>query len=78
MSRQRNADIQPNSLRDMRMRAVGEGVSGGCTVAGVIGMTAHYLGIAGLLCLAVVAGPGLLLASHMLERRASRGQKERE
>ena len=66
---------QANPLH-RRMRAVGAGVSIGCIAAGAIGLAVTYFGAAGIIGLAVLAGPGLIVAAHVLERRAHREQKE--
>jgi len=48
-----------------------------CTVVVVVIAAAYWLlGDHGVLVLAVVAGPGLILLSHFMERRAKRAQKE--
>lgn len=48
----------------------------GCVVASIAGVVIWRFGDAGLLGLAVAAGPGLILLSHFMERRAKRAQKE--
>jgi len=58
------------------LRAVGQGVCMGSVVAGVAGTIVFLFGDAGLLGLAVVAGPGLILLSNFMERRAKRAQKD--
>ena len=58
------------------LRALGQGVCMGCVVAGIAGAIVLRFGDAGLLGLAVVAGPGLILLSHFMEHRAKRTQKE--
>lgn len=58
------------------LRAVGQGVCMGCVVASIAGVVIWCFGDAGLLGLAVAAGPGLILLSHFMERRAKRTQKE--
>lgn len=58
------------------LRAVGQGVCMGCVVAGIAGTIVLRFGDAGLLGLAVVAGPGLILLSHFMERSEKRTQKD--
>lgn len=58
------------------LRAVGQGVCMGCVVASVAGTIVFRFGGAGLIGLAVVAGPGLILLSHFMERRAKLAQKD--
>jgi len=58
------------------LRAVGQGVCMGCVVASIAGLVIWYFGDAGLLGLAVAAGPGLILLSHFMERRAKRTQTD--
>jgi hypothetical protein len=58
------------------LRAVGQGVCMGCVVASVAGTIVFRFGGAGLIGLAVIAGPGLVLLSHFMERRAKRTPKE--
>ena len=58
------------------LRAMGQGVCMGCVVASIVGVVIWRFGDAGLLGLAVAAGPGLILLSHFMERRAKRAQKE--
>ena len=58
------------------LRAAGQGVCMGYVVASTAGLVIWRFGDDGLLGLAVVAGPGLILLSHFMERRAKRAQKE--
>ena len=58
------------------LRAVGQGVCMGCVVAGIAIAIILRFGDAGLLGLAVAAGPGLILLSYFMERRAKRAPKE--
>lgn len=60
------------------LRALGQGVTGGCVVSAVIGLIVMLFGEAGLIGLAFAAGPGLILLSNFMERRAKRAQKESE
>lgn len=60
------------------LRAVGQGVSLACVVSAVFGLVVWLFGEAGLIGLAFVAGPGLILLSNFMERRAKRAQKESE
>ena len=65
------------SAFDLRtLRAVGQGVCIGCVAAGIAVAIILRFGDAGLLGLAVVAGPGLILLSNFMERRAKLAQKE--
>jgi hypothetical protein len=57
------------------LRAVGQGVCMGCVIAGIAGTIVFQFGDAGLVALAVVAGPGLILLSHFMERLAKLAQK---
>jgi len=58
------------------LRAVGQGVCMGCIVAGIAGAIVLRFGDAGLLGLAVFAGPGLILLSHFMERHAKLAQRD--
>ena len=58
------------------LRAMGQGVCMGCVVASIAGVVIWHFGDTGLLGLAVAAGPGLILLSHFMERRAKLAQKE--
>jgi hypothetical protein len=67
------------SVLDWRtLRAVGQGVVGGCVVSGAVGLAVLYFGAAGLAGAAMIAGPGLIALSYFMERRAKRAQKESE
>jgi len=60
------------------LRAVGQGVSMGCLASIVIGLIVMWFGEASFIGLAFAAGPGLILLSNFMERRAKRAQKELE
>lgn len=60
------------------LRAVGQGASLGLAVSAVVGLITMWFAEAGLIGLAIVAGPGLILLSNFMERRANRAQKESE
>jgi hypothetical protein len=58
------------------LRAVSQGVCMGCVVASIAGTIILRFGDAGLLGLAVAAGPGLVLLSNFVEHGAKLAQKE--
>lgn len=59
-----------------KLRAVGQGATAGAAIVGANAAVFCLFGDAGLIGLAVAAGPGLLVMSYVLERRAKRTQKE--
>lgn len=60
------------------LRALGQGVTMGGLASAVIGLVVMLFGEAGLIGLAFAAGPGLILLSNFMERRAKRAQKDIE
>lgn len=61
--------------RHPTLRAISHGTTAGIAIGGSVFATGWLFGDAGLIGLAVLAGPGLLLP-YVLERRAKRAQKE--
>lgn len=59
------------------LRAINRGTMAGIAIGGSVFAVDWLFGGAGLIGLAVLAGPGLLLP-YVLERRAKRAQKESE
>jgi len=58
------------------LRDVGQGATAGAAIVGLNAAVYWLLGDAGLIGLAVLVGPGLLLLSKVLERRAKLAQKD--
>lgn len=58
------------------LRAFGQGATAGTLIAVAACLVTTYLSPETLLALALLAGPGLLYLSHLLERRARRSARK--